>query len=268
MTNLTGPLINDVLTGGPRASRTKAPFSTTDSEYFVFFDDFLFDVVTISAAVHSVWTTIVDASGTTLKLADAPYGVLQMTAGATTENAGSSIQMVNESFDFSSGNEGWFETKVMLTDADQTDVFLGFTITFATAPENAVLAADRIGFELIDGAATWQCVTERTGVETRVVCNGTDIDGLLSVAPSTSAIDLTSNVDPDDAAWQKLAIHVSNTNDNGGGLVEFYIDDVKVCSTITNIPDDEYLSVAAFQLNGEVAQNDLYIDYIYAAGTR
>jgi len=264
MTSETAPLTNIAATGGARAGRSRAPIGSNDTEYFVFQDDFTQSVIT----TERNWTTVVDASGTTLILADAPYGVLQLTAGATTDNQGSSIQTSEELFDISSGNELWFETKILLTDADQTDVFAGFTTTFITHPENSIAEDDRIGFELIEESAQWNVVCERSGVETRKVCNGTDADGLLSVLPLTVATDLTTATDPDDAAWTKLGIHISGTNNNGGGVAIFYIDDVRVATLITNIPDDEHLALAFFQLNGETANNSMYVDYVWAANTR
>lgn len=264
MTTLTGPLTN----GTPNAGRTGAPFFTTDPEYFVLFDDFLFDVVTVSAAVHSIWTTTVDAGGTTLKVADAPNGVLQLSSGNTTENLGTAIQVTNNTYDFSSSNEGWFETRVMLTDADKTDVFAGFTFNFATDPEACLTAPDRIGFSLIGDSANWNCVTERSGIETRVVCDGTEVDGIMRNVPLVAAIDMSTATDPDDAAWDKLGIHIVSTNDRGAGVIEFYINDVKVCTTLNNIPDDVFLSMALMQLNGEAANNSMYVDYIYGACTR
>lgn len=266
-TSLNGPLTNKDAVGGPRFGRTRAPHTTTDPEFFVFYDEFVSDVVTVGTVATSPWTTIHD-TGTTLALAGAPNGVLQMTSASTQDDDGSSLQLSNLVFDFSSTNEGWFETRVLLTDGDQTDVFAGFTIAFTTNPEAVLLAADRIGFELIEESAEWNCVTERSGTETRKVCNGSDVDGLLRTLPTVIATDLTSAVDPDDAAWVKLGIHVFQTNDNGGGIVEFFIDDVLVCTTLTNIPDDVILGIALFQLNGETANNSLYVDYIYAAGTR
>jgi hypothetical protein len=235
-----------------------------DAEYFVLFDDFTQAVVTTERG----WTTVVDGAGTTALLADAPNGVLALSGGAATENVGASIQTTQELFDISSGNELWFETRMLMTDADQTDIFAGFTVTFATNPEAVLTAADRIGFEILDGSGDIICVTERSGTETRKVATGSTTDGLLRTIPATAATDLTTATDPDDAAWVKLGIHVSGTNDSGGGIAEFWVNDVLICTTLTNIPDDEYLAAALFMLNGEATDNVVYFDYIYAAGTR
>jgi hypothetical protein len=233
----------------------------------VFYDEFVSSVVDVGTVATSPWTTITD-TGTTAVLADAANGILEMSSAGIIDDTGSSIQLTNEVFDISSGNELWFETRLALVDADQTDVFAGFTINFITNPENVLTAADRIGFEILDESGNLICVTERSGTETRKICDGTTTDGLLRNIPATAAIDVTAATDPDDAGWLKLGIHVSGTNDSGGGRAEFYVNDVLVCVTITNIPDDELLSIALMQLNGEGVDNIMYADYIYAAGTR
>lgn len=253
--SFTGPLTNSYHPMGVRASRSDAPLSYGEPGYYVFFDDFDHDVSTVGTTATSPWTTVVDASGTTLQLTDAPYGVLMLSSGDTTENNGASIQTNDEMFDFSSGNTGWFETKVLLTDADQTDFWVGFTVNFATNPEAMFAAADHIAFAISDGDASIVCRTERSGTAT-TTDSGVD------------AADLTTATDPDDAGWVKLGILVGKTDDSGNGEVKFYIDDNLVATHTTNIPDDEYLAVGAAMLNGEAANNSVYIDYIYAAGTR
>jgi hypothetical protein len=245
--SFTGPLKNSQHQTGPRASRSRAPMSYGEAGYFVVFDDFVGEDTFI-------WTTVEDTSAVSGVLADAPNGVFEL-AGTASDDTGASIQLTNEVFDFSSGNEGWFETRIMLEDADQQDVYVGFTVNFATNPEAVLTAADRIGFQIDDGNASILCKTERSGTET-------------STDSGVDATDLTTATDPDDSAWIKLGIHIYDTNDSGGGTVEFWINDLKVATHTTNIPDDEYLSVAAFSLNGEAVQNSLHVDYIYAAGTR
>jgi len=263
-TSLEGPLVSKAVVGGDRAMRSRAPLGLTDPGYFVFFDDFRQAVVTTEAG----WTAISD-TGTTAVVADAPNGVIKMSSGSATENEGCSIQSTEELFDISSGNEIWFETRILLTDADQTDVFAGFTTNFATNPEAVLTASDRIGFTIVDESATIICNTERSDAITSKACTGSTVDGLLRNIPATVAVDaVVAGTDPDDVGWLKLGIHVYDTNDSGGGTAEFYVNDVLVCVNVTNIPDDEYLAVALMNLNGEATDNAMYVDYIWAAGTR
>lgn len=251
--HFTGPLTNTRHIQGVRASRSGAPHSVSEADFATFFDEF-YAYVAAGTSALSPWTEIKDTSAVALVLADAPNGVLNM-SGTAGDNTGASIQLSEEGFIFSSGREGWFEARIMAEDADQQDIYLGFTVAFATNPEAVLTAADRIGFQVNDGDASIICKTERSGTET-------------STDSGVDLIDYTTATDPADAAWTKLAVHVSRTDDAGGGFVEFFVNDNLVVTHTTNVPDDVALSVAAFTLNGEAVQNSLLVDYIYASGSR
>ncbi len=105
MTALLGPLTNEAVVGGPRASRSRAPQGTADAEFCVFYDEFFSSVVTVGSEALSPWTTITD-TGTTAVVADAPNGVIMLSSGVTTENEGASIQLTNDTFHFRCSNEG------------------------------------------------------------------------------------------------------------------------------------------------------------------
>ena len=74
--------------------------------------------------------------------------VIALTSTATTENDGASIQGKHEIFSLptTAGDSIWFETRIKTSDADQMDVLVGLTETFATNPENALASSNIIGF--------------------------------------------------------------------------------------------------------------------------
>ena len=255
-----GPLLNPLKNSGSRQAVSNMP-QLNEPGYFVFHDDFVGEDTT-------VWTTVEDTGAVVSGvLADAPYGVFEL-AGNAGDNTGSSIQTTNEIFSVRSGTELWFHTRIMAEDADQQDIYVGLTVNFATNPEAVLTAADRIGFQVADGAANLICKTERSGTETSTTLNGTATDSLGNTVPSKSLSDLTTATDPADAAWVKLSFKVSKTDDSGNGEVQFFVDDEYVATHTTNIPDDEYLAAAVFSLNGEAVQNSLLCDYVTVIQSR
>ncbi len=200
------------------------------------FDDF------IGAAVDSTndWTVVKDTGASVAIAADTASGRLALTSAATTDNDGASIQG-NEIFAAAAGRTMWFETKLQVADADQTDVVAGWTVNFATNPEAALTAADRICFQVNDGDASILCKTESGGTET-----STD-----------SGIDLA------DATDITLSIRVEGT-----GKVKFYINRNLVAQHTANITTTE-MTVSFMELSGDATgTKSMSIDYVLAAQTR
>ena len=136
----------------------------------------------------------------------------------------------------------FFQTRIKNNDVDQTDICVGFTVNFATNPENMLTATDRIVFQVDDGDASILCKTEKDGTET-----STD-----------------SGIDMVDDTYIKLGIACSGT-----GKVEFFINDKLVATHSTNIPDDENLAIAAMSLSGSASGTRVTtIDYLMGARTR
>jgi hypothetical protein len=138
-------------------------------------------------------------------------------------------------FRLTSGKEMRFECKVKLNDVDEADMFMGMTTSFATNPEEALTAADRVGFQVLDGDASITCITEKDGTET-----STD-----------------SGKDLVDATYSKLGFFY-----DGASKVEFFVDDILVASHTANLPDDENLTMVGFVLSGAAAATILTIDYM------
>lgn len=186
------------------------------------------------------WTVVKDTGASVGIVADTENGELALTSAATTDDDGASIQG-NEIFLPESGRTIWFETMVKCSDADQTDIFVGLTQNFATNPEAALTASNRIGFQINDGNASILCKTEASDTET-----STD-----------------SGEDMADATYVKLGVRVEGT-----GAVYFYVDRQLVATHSTNIPATE-MALAAMSLSGSATGTRVTtLDYIMGVQTR
>ena len=203
-------------------------------DYFCLEDDFVYELDT-------GWTTVKDSGATVAIVADTVGGELGITSTATTDNDGGSVQG-NEIFAVAADKNMFFQTRIKNNDVDQTDICVGFTVNFATNPENMLTATDRIVFQVDDGDASILCKTEKDGTET-----STD-----------------SGIDMVDDTYIKHGIACSGT-----GKVEFFINDRLVATHSTNIPDDENLAIAAMSLSGSASGTRVTtIDYLMGARTR
>ena len=203
-------------------------------DYYCIEDDFVYELDT-------GWVVVKDSGATVAIVADTIGGELAITSTATTDNDGGSVQG-NEIFAVATGKDMFFQTRIKNSDVDQSDICVGFTLNFATNPENMLTATDRIVFQVDDGDAAILCKTEKDGTET-----STD-----------------SGIDMVDDTYVKLGISCSGT-----GTVEFFVNDKLVATHSTNIPDDENLAIAAMSLSGSASGTRVTtIDYLMGARTR
>ena len=203
-------------------------------DYYCIEDDFVYELDT-------GWTVVKDSGAAVAIVADTVGGELAITSAATTDNDGGSVQG-NEIFAVAADKNMFFQTRIKNNDVDQSDICVGFTVNFATNPEAMLTAADRIVFQVDDGDASINCITEKNGTATT-----TD-----------------SGVDMADDTYVKLGIACSGT-----GKVEFFINDRLVATHSTNIPDDENLAIAAMSLSGSASgTRATTIDYLMGARTR
>jgi hypothetical protein len=211
------------------------PQAVAGPDYVVTWDDF--DKVAINAT--NDWTVVKDSGAAVALVADTAGGEVALTSTTTTENDGASIQG-NETFLPAAGRTIWFETRVKNGDADEIDLFVGMCQNFATDPEAALAASNRIGFQVNDGAADILCKTEVADTET-----STD-----------------SGVDLADAAYIRLGFKV-----NGIANVEFYVNR-QLVAVHTTVPATE-LALAAFSLSGKATGTVVTtLDYILGVATR
>ena len=116
-------------------------------DYVVYFDDF--DRIGFDSNTGHRWTVVKDSGASVEIAADQLNGLVNLNSTATTDNDGASIQK-NEIFQVQANKDLWFETKVRTSDVTDTDLCFGFTINFATNPENMLAATDRIVFQKDD----------------------------------------------------------------------------------------------------------------------
>lgn len=236
-THFSGPVLySGTNTAAPFAGMAEMPI-TINPAYFSIVDDF----VGVAIDTTNDWTVVKDSGASVAIVADTVGGEVALTSAATTDNDGASIQG-NEIFLPASGKNMYFSTRVKNTKVAQTDLCFGFTVNFATNPENMLTAADRIVFQVDDGNASILCKTEKNGTET-----STD-----------SGVDLADNT------YVVLAFSVNST-----GSVQFFVNGNSVATHTTNIPDDENLTVAAMSLSGSASgTRETILDYLIAVETR
>jgi len=203
------------------------------TKYHTFFDDF-------NTYLASDWT-VTETGSATQALTDAEGGALLVTNAAADNNV-SAQQLVAEGFSYEAAKELWFKAKLQVNDATESDLILGLWIKTATAPI-ATPPTDGIFFRKDDGDTNIDFVLAKDSTETESSAIGTLAD----------ATDI------------ELAFHY-----DGAGTFKAYIDDVLVATqtTLTNVPDDELLTVGFAIQNGAAAAKTLTLDYILACKER
>ena len=214
----------------------------------VFLDDFTGVVLDAT----NDWTVVKDTSATAALSADTATGVLALTSQATTDDDGASIQG-NEIFQLptTAGEKLYFESRfsIATTAGDsvgQMDVWVGLTENFATAPENAFLATNRIGFQLDDGSSLTRLISESGGTETE-----TELAAAYNLTDDTY-----------------VTLGFIATKGTSTDTVQFYYNRQLVGTHTTNVPT-ALLTPAAVEVSGDATgTKSLNVDYIMAAVDR
>lgn len=186
------------------------------------------DPYTLALATNATITNYtVSAAGTSpmTMVAGADGGALLMTSGGT-ENNGVQFQPVTEGFYFASRWPCYFGAKFSIDDADESDMFIGLSITDSSA---ATEVSDGIFFWSIDGATALN------------FCTAKDNSSASSIS-TTAAATLT------DAGVFTVEWYFDGTN------VTAYVNGSEIGSiayTATTFPNDEYLTPIIAVLTGE-----------------
>lgn len=207
----------------------KAPLPTL---YHTFFDDF----DRFAAAEWTITTVEAGAGSATEALTDGDGGLLLIT-NDNADNDSDFFQKVGESFRFTAGKKLFFEARLKTSDATQSDIVVGLQITDTTPLD----VTDGVFFIKADDAAT---------VEFRVEKNNT---------ASTATVATMAN-----DTFIRLGFYY-----NGVDAVFAIVNGVAVSRlAVTNLPDDEDLTVSFGIQNGAAAAKTLTMDYVWVAAER
>ena len=244
-TRFSGP----VAYSGGATQNASGPWFTnlpiqSNPDYVFQYEDF----IGIAVDGTNDWTYQQLTSGTGAILADAIGGWYEI-AGTGSDNTGAAIQG-NEIWQPEASKAIFFETRIVTTDADQMDIFVGLC-------ENATLSVtvpfttnNQIGFLVVDEAADIYAVTDNGGTETKTDTGIDFADG--SVSGGTISGD------------RRLGFIVRGT-----GQVEFYVDRVLVTTTVstTSIPTAQMTTWLA-AVSGEAVANVVDCDYLLTVAQR
>ena len=174
-------------------------------------------------------------SGEVIQATSSAGGALIITTNDA-DNDSEELQLKGEAFKLSTSKRAYFSTRFKLSDATQSDMLIGLTITDTTA---ITAVSDGVFFSKDDGDTDLDFRVEKDGTETATAAVATVADDTFITA--------TFFIDPD-----RDAVYYSINN----------AEPVKVVNT--NLPDDEELTVTIAVRAGAAAAKSLVVDYVTA----
>lgn len=189
----------------------------------------------IDTAFDDEWTVTRVEGGTgesTITRVDGVGGLARITTD-NVENDGINAQLIGEAFELTADQYLYFGAfGVTLSDATQSDFFLGLAIT-----DTDILGGvtDRIGFEKLDGATALKCMVEKDSTET--------LSASLATLADATPFDI-------EFFW-----------DGPNNRVEFFVNGASASvPAVTNLPNDEQLRLTWQFLAGAAAIKTMDID--------
>lgn len=206
------------------------------TKYHKYFNDF----DTYLASDWSITTVEAGAGSATEAVTEFDGGALLITNDAA-DNDRDVFFLAGESFKFVSGKKLWFGARFQVSDATESDAFIGLSINTATDPVGTA-PTDGVFFRKDDGDTNLDFVVTKN-----------------STATTSSALATMANA---------TAIEVAFYYD-GVSNIAVWVDDALVDNVATtNLPDDEVLAVFFAIQNGAAAAKTMTIDYVFAAKER
>ncbi len=204
---------------------------------------YITDFVDFNTYAAGDWTVTETQAGATqaLSSANGPGGVLLLTNSAA-DNDVNQLQRAVEAFKFTSGKQTWFRARLKVSDATQSDVYVGLIITDTDLVGGIT---DGVYFRKDDGDAQWDIVSLMNS-------SGTSSTNIGTLVADTYVV---------------LGFYY-----DGGTTVEAWIDGTKVATLTvalgTSLVNDEELAVTVSLTNGEAVAKTMAIDYLFACQER
>jgi len=187
--------------------------------------------------VAANWTVTETQAGATQALTDGDGGLLLITNTAADDDL-VSLQKVGESYRFASGKELFFEARLKVSDATQSDVVIGLQITDTTPLD----VSDGVFFIKADGSTSVSLLVEKD-----------------NTATTTSSVATMAN-----DTFISLGFYY-----DGASSIQYSVNGVvKGTSVTTNLPDDEDMTVSIALQNGEAVAKTMTVDYVFVAKER
>ena len=183
------------------------------------------------------WTVTETDAGATQALADGDGGLLLLTNSAADDDL-NALQKKGESFRFAAGKKLWFEARLKVSDATQSDVVVGLQITDTTPLD----VTDGVFFIKADGSTSVSLLVEKN-----------------NTATTTSSVATLA-----DDTFITLSFYY-----DGVSQIQYAVNGVvQGASVTTNLPDDEDMTVSFGIQNGEAVAKTMTVDYVFACKER
>ena len=204
----------------------------SDQTFYGYFNDFM----TYTATDWTITSTDGGGdSGEVIQATSSAGGALLITTNDADDDS-EELQLKGEAFKLSTSKKAYFSTRFKLSDATQSDMLIGLTITDTTAIDGV---SDGVFFGKDDGDTNLDFVVEKDSTETE--------DTGIHTMEDDTFVTATFFIDPD-----RAAVYYSINN----------AAPVKVANT--NLPTDEELTVTLAIQAGAAAAKSLTVDYVTA----
>lgn len=209
-------------------------------DFHEYFDDF--EYYTAAATEWVVSTTEEGTGSATEATGDYLYGAIVIT-NATGDNDEDIMNRTSETLQFELGKKLWFESRVQVSDASNTDWFVGLVSSQVTVPETSLInLVTGTYFLKADGSESIGFYTTNLG-------------------SSSTATGISTNVSN---TYVSLGFYYDGANE-----LQYFVDGTRVGTiAATNISKTDLLAPAFGVRNGEAAAKTMTVDYIWAIKER